>query len=117
MNMDITIVVLKVKPTSVLEDYCLLMHMAEYEGFTEKTKETMLKLNLSWTKYFPACSTQPWQLEGVIRTLLDDGFSRVKLFPAENKTVVTNPRKGAQNNLWLPILERYGLPFISLPEG
>ncbi|MGH7264761.1 MAG: DUF362 domain-containing protein, partial [Candidatus Rokuibacteriota bacterium] len=33
-----------------------------------------------------------------------------------NKTVVTNPRKGAVNNRWLPILDRYGLPFIPLPE-
>ena len=24
--------------------------------------DTLLKLNLSWTKYFPACSSQPWQV-------------------------------------------------------
>ena len=30
------------------------------------------KLNLSWTKYFPACSTQPWQLEGALNTLFED---------------------------------------------
>jgi uncharacterized protein (DUF362 family) len=92
------------------------MHMAEYEGCIDKTQETILKLNLSWTKYFPACSSQPWQLEGVMRTLIEDGFERTRLFPVENKTVVTNPRKGAQNNRWLPVLERYGLPFLPLPE-
>jgi hypothetical protein len=48
--------------------------------------------------------------------LISDGFSRDKLIPLENKTVVTDPRKGAANNLWMPILDHYGLTFHSLPE-
>lgn len=114
--MQATVVVLKTAPATVLDDYRRLMHMAEYEGFIDKTQDTVLKLNLSWTKYFPACSSQPWQLEGVVRTLLEDGFTRQKLIPVENKTVVTNPRKGAKNNRWMPVLDRYGLSFTSLPE-
>lgn len=114
--MKATVVVLKATPETVLDDYCRLMRIAVYEGFLDKTKDTILKLNLSWTKYFPACSSQPWQLEGVVRTLLEDGFDRKRLFPVENKTVVTNPGKGATNNLWLPVLERYGLSFTPLPE-
>ncbi|MEK6665482.1 MAG: hypothetical protein AABZ20_03540 [candidate division NC10 bacterium] len=74
------------------------------------------KLNLSWTKYFPACSTQPWQLEGALNTLFEDGYDARHLFPVENRTVVTDPRKGAINNKWMPVLERYGLPFIPLME-
>jgi len=111
-----SVVVLKTKPETVLEDYRRLMHIAEYEGMIDKNKDTIIKLNLSWTKYFPSCSSQPWQLEGVVRTLLEDGFARERLFPVENKTVVTTPRKGARNNLWMPVLERYNLPFIPLPE-
>ena len=114
--MKATVAVLKTTPQTVLDDYRTLMHLAEYEGWIDKAQDTLLKLNLSWTKYFPACSSQPWQLEGVVRTLLEDGFERERIFPVENKTVVTNPRKGAKNNLWLPVLERYGLPFIPLPE-
>jgi uncharacterized protein (DUF362 family) len=114
--MKAIVVVLKTTPETVLDDYRKLMHLAEYEGFIDKTKDTLFKLNLSWTKYFPACSSQPWQLEGIVRTLLEDGFEPKQLFPVENKTVVTNPRKGAKNNLWLPVLDRYGLPFIPLPE-
>jgi uncharacterized protein (DUF362 family) len=114
--MNSIVAVIKTRPESILEDYSRLMHMAEYEGFIDKSKETIIKLNLSWTKYFPACSSQPWQLEGVVRTLLQDGFSRDRLLPVENKTVVTNPRKGAKNNLWMPVLESYGLPFIPLTE-
>jgi uncharacterized protein (DUF362 family) len=110
------VVVLKTSPETVLEDYRKLMELAKYQKFLPKGTDILIKLNLSWTKYFPACSTQPWQLEGVIKTLLEDGYEPKKLFPVENKTVVTDPWKGAYNNKWLPILKRYGLKFIALPE-
>ena len=110
------VVVLKASPDTVLEDYARLMHLAEYERFLPKDGETIIKLNLSWTKFFPACSTAPWQLEGVLKTLLADGYQKERLYPVENKTVVTNPRKGAVNNKWMPVLESYGLSFIALPE-
>ncbi|MBE9542134.1 MAG: DUF362 domain-containing protein, partial [Proteobacteria bacterium] len=107
--MKSTISILKTSPENILNDYSRLMHLAEYEGFIDKEKETILKLNLSWTKYFPACSSAVWQVEGVVRTLLKDGFKPERLLPIENKTVVTDPHQGAIQNLWLPVLERYGL--------
>src|SRR5437899_4776726 len=110
------VAILRTRPETVLEDYGRLMRLVKYDQTIGRDRDLILKLNLSWTKYFPACSSQPWQLEGVVRTLLEDGFERKRIFPVENKTVVTNPRKGAKNNLWLPVLERYGLPFIPLPE-
>lgn len=111
-----SVAVLKTTPESVLDTYNEIMHLAEYQNFISRDIETLLKLNLSWTKYFPACSSQPWQVEGVIKTLLGDGFSKEKLLPIENKTVVTNPTKGAHNNKWMPVLKRYGLNFIPLPD-
>ncbi len=110
------VAVLKTSPATVLDDYARLMRLAHYPQFLPRTAQTLIKLNLSWTKYFPACSTQPWQLDGVLRTLRADGYTPEELLPIENKTVVTNPRKGAVNNGWMPVLERYGLPFIALPE-
>ena len=110
------VAVLKTTPESVVEDYGKLMRLAQYEKFVPKDNDTIIKLNLSWTKYFPACSSQPWQVEGAINTLIEDGYDREKLFPVENKTVVTNPVKGAANNKWMPVLHKYGLPFIPLPE-
>jgi uncharacterized protein (DUF362 family) len=106
--------VLKTSPDSVLEDYARLMRLAGYGDLLSRDTDIILKLNLSWTRYFPGCSSSPWQLEGVIKTLLEDGYSRDKIFPVENKTVVTDPIKGAINNKWLKILERYGLRFIPL---
>jgi uncharacterized protein (DUF362 family) len=110
------VVVLKTSPQTVLDDYRRLLHEADYQKSISKERDTLLKLNLSWTKYFPSCSSQPWQVEGVVRTMIGDGFPKEKLIPVENKTVVTEPRKGAANNRWLPVLERYGLDFVSLPE-
>jgi uncharacterized protein (DUF362 family) len=106
----------RTSPGTVLDDYRRLLDLVGAGDGLSRDVDTLLKLNLSWTKYFPACSSQPWQVEGVTRALLDLGFTRERLIPIENKTVVTDPIKGARNNLWLPILERYGLGFTPLPD-
>jgi len=113
----VRVAVLKTSPETVLDDIRTLMGLADYQNFLPKDRDTLIKLNLSWTKYFPSCSSQPWQVEGAVRTLLEDGYSREKLIPVENKTVVTNPIKGARNNKWLSVLDKYGLEFIPLPEA
>jgi uncharacterized protein (DUF362 family) len=110
------VAVLKTAPETVLDTYREIMHLAEYQNSISGDKETLLKLNLSWTKYFPACSSQPWQVEGVINTMIEDGFSKEKLLPIENKTVVTNPVEGAHNNKWMPVIQKYGLNFTPLTE-
>ena len=107
---------LRTTPESVVRDYGRLMRLGKYDRLLPRDQDLLIKLNLSWTKYFPACSTQPWQLDGLLATLHEDGYSPDRLFPVENKTVVTNPREGAINNRWMPILDRFGLPFIPLPE-
>jgi intein/homing endonuclease len=110
------VAVLRTRPETVVEDYGRLMRLVKYDQVLARDHDLILKLNLSWTKYFPACSSQPWQLDGVLTTLLDDGYDRRRLFPVENKTVVTNPVAGCRNNKWLPVLERHGLRFTPLPE-
>src|SRR4030043_103566 len=92
------VVVLKTSVEKVLEDYKKLLHLLDCQKIVLREKDTLIKLNLSWTKYFPACSSQPWQLEGVVKTLIEDGYKPERLFPVENKTVVTDPVKGAVNN-------------------
>jgi uncharacterized protein (DUF362 family) len=99
-----------------LEDYRRVVRLGEPENFLPPGHDILLKLNLSWTRFFPACSTPPWQLEGVICALLDQGYPISSLIPVENKTVVTNPLKGAENNAWNTVFQAYGLKFIPLPE-
>jgi hypothetical protein len=111
----VKVAVLYTSPSTVLDDYARLLDLAGLTTALDPACETVIKLNLSWTKYFPACSTEPWQLDGVLGGLLQSGFSPERLIPVENKTVVTNPLKGAANNAWLPVLDRYGLSFTPLP--
>lgn len=110
------VAVLKTNPQTVLDDYRKLLHLADYQKYIPPQNDTIIKLNLSWTKYFPACSSQPWQVEGVVKTLIEDGYSQRTIFPVENKTVVTNPVQGCKNNKWYPVLQKYNLNFTPLPD-
>jgi uncharacterized protein (DUF362 family) len=62
-------------------------------------------------------STTPWQLEGVIKTLLDDGYPREKLYGAHNRTVVVSAKVGEVANKHKPVLEKYDIRNIHLYEG
>ena len=110
------VAVVRTSADRVVEDYRKLLELVDYKSILDFNQDTVIKLNLSWTKYFPACSSQPWQVEGLVKTLVEDDFPKDKLFPLENKTVVTDPHKGAKNNLWQPVLQRYGLGFTALPD-
>ena len=110
------IAVVRTKPETVLDDIGRAMDLADAPRYLGAERDLLLKLNLSWTKYFPACSSQPWQLDGVARYLLGHGYRNGQILPIENKTVVTNPRAGAANNLWLPVIAKHGLGFTPLPE-
>src|SRR5215510_9955027 len=110
------VAILRTRPETVLEDYGRLMRLVKYDQTLSRDVDLILKLNLSWTKYFPACSSQPWQVDGVATTLLEDGYDRHRIFPVENKTVVTNPVVGCLNNRWYGVLERHGLGFTPLPD-
>ena len=108
------VAVLKTTPQTVIEDYGRVMELAGYRKFLPKSRETIIKLNLSWSLYFPSCSTEPWQLDGVLKKMTDDGYGNI--IPVENRTVVTDPWKGARLNKWLPVLERYNIRFTPLTD-
>jgi len=106
------VAVLKTNPSTITDNYSKLMRLAEYEKIIPKQNKTVLKINLSWSLYYPACSTPPWQLEGVLKTLRNDGYKDV--VGVENQTVVTHPWKGAYLNKWLPVLKKYDTEFKPL---
>jgi hypothetical protein len=110
------VAVVRTRPETVIEDYARVMDLAGYTGTISRDRDTLIKLNLSWTKYFPSCSSQPWQVDGVMAKMLADGFSPQRLIPIENKTVVTSPREGCRNNRWESVLQRHGLTFTPLTE-
>jgi len=108
------IFVIKTSPKTVLNDYKKLMHLADYSENFKKNEKIIIKLNLSWSKFFPACSSPPWQVEGVLKTMIDDEYDPRKLFCAENRTVVTNIEKGLKGNKWGPVFNKYGVWFVPL---
>ncbi|MHA1931135.1 MAG: DUF362 domain-containing protein [Promethearchaeota archaeon] len=114
MTSNSQIFVVKTSPDSILDDYQKLMDLTNYQKFFEKYHKIILKLNLSWSKFFPACSSPPWQVEGVLRALVNDGYDPKKIFTAENRTVVTNIEKGLKGNKWGPIIKKYGAWFVPL---
>ena len=83
------VAVLKTSPGTAIEDYNRVMHLADCENFLPKENKTTIKLNLSWSLYYPACSTPPWQLEGVLNALRNDSYKDI--IAVENQTVVTHP--------------------------
>lgn len=112
------VAVLKTTPETVLDDYGRLMRMADYERHLPKDKDTGLKINISWHVFYPACSTLPWQLDGVIKTMLEDGYKHELIHGCHNRTVVVDAKVGEVNNKQKQVVvDKYGLRNIHLYEN
>ena len=110
------VAVLRTSPASVIEDYKRLMRLACYQRFLPKKNETALKINITWHYFYPACSTTPWQLDGVISTLLEDGYPKDKVYGCHNRTVVVSAKRGEVANKHKQVLDKYGLRNVHLYE-
>ena len=102
-------------PETVLDDVARAMELAEYSRYLPKGPATSLKINISWQHYYPACSTTPWQLEGVVKTLRSGGYD--ELVPIHNGTVVVDAREGAVNNKHTAVEAKYGLESVYLEDA
>jgi uncharacterized protein (DUF362 family) len=111
------VAVVKTKPETVLDDVARAMKMAGYREALPQDKELALKINITWHHWYPACSTTPWQLEGVIKALLEDGYPTERIYGAHNRTVVVSAKKGEVANKHKQVLEKYGIRNIHLYEG
>ncbi len=101
------VIVKKTKPSKIVADYKKLAQ--ELVDSSLVKDKIIIKLNLSWTKFYPGCSSPPWQLEGIIKGLLELGIDSDQIIPVENKTVVTNVKKGARNHKWTKVADKYGV--------
>jgi uncharacterized protein (DUF362 family) len=107
---------LRTRPETVLEDYQRLLELAGYTTALPAGVDTLLKINISWHHYYPACSTTPWQFEAVTRAMLRAGWRPPQLIPAQNSTVVVDPKLGSVNNHLVSVQRKYGLEFVWLFE-
>ncbi len=111
------VAVVRTSPATVLEDYARVMNLAGYQDVIARDADTALKVNISWHFFFPGCSTTPWQLEGVIRTMLRDGYSKDLIHACHNRTVVIDAHLGERENKQIDVIEAHGLRNVHLYEG
>lgn len=109
-----TVAALKTSPETVLEDVARVMALAGFEAALPRGVTTGLKINISWQTWYPACSTEPWQLEGVIRALRAAGYD--DLVGVHNDTVVVDTRVGEFNNKHRFVTDQYDVPCLYLYE-
>ena len=102
------VAIVRTSPKTVLQDYARLMDLIQYDQILDKSKTTILKNNISWHMLYPSANSTPWQVEGVTKKLLDDGYN--DLVVLENRTVVTQAKKGEHLNNFTPVHQKYNLP-------
>jgi len=106
------VAVLKTSPETVLDDIESLMKLAGFEQALPRSTRTGLKINISWQTWYPACSSTPWQIEGVIQALQQSGYT--DLVGIHNDTVVVNTADGEVNNKHSFVTQKYHVPCLYL---
>jgi uncharacterized protein (DUF362 family) len=106
------VAVVKTSPQTVLEDIEKVMHLACFDQALPKGTRTGLKINISWQTWYPACSSTPWQIEGVINTLQKAEYT--DLVGVHNDTVVVNTADGERNNKHRHVTDMYQVPCLYL---
>jgi uncharacterized protein (DUF362 family) len=104
------VAVLRTSPATVFDDLRRLHELAGVREALAPGATTILKDNISWHFPFPAANTTPWQLEGTIMALRENGFQ--DLVCVQNKTVVTDAFKGEDLNGYVPIFRAYDVPVL-----
>ena len=111
------VAVVRTSPRTVLEDYHRLMNLADYRAVLDPSADTALKINISWHFFYPASSTTPWQLDGVISAMKRDGYDPSLIHGCHNRTVVIDSHLGERENKQIDVVERHGLRNVHLYEG
>jgi uncharacterized protein (DUF362 family) len=111
------VAIVRTSPRTVLADYHRVMNLAGYRDVIAKDADTALKINISWHFFFPGASTTPWQLEGVVRALKQDGYDPNLIHGCHNRTVVIDAHLGERENKQLHVLQAHALRNVHLYEG
>jgi uncharacterized protein (DUF362 family) len=108
------VAIVKTTPETILEDYARVMELAGFQEALPPENDTILKINVSWQTWYPACSTVPWQLEGTIKALQDAGYKN--LIGAQNRTVVVDAYVAEVNNKHKYVVDKHGVQNVHLYE-
>ncbi len=110
------VAVVRTTPGTVKADYARVMRLAGFEDALPKSNPTLLKINISWHFWYPACSSPPWQVAGVAEALLAAGYPRESLAAAHNRTVVVSAKLGERLNKHKTVTDAYGIRDVHLYE-
>ncbi|HSD67003.1 MAG TPA: DUF362 domain-containing protein, partial [Vicinamibacteria bacterium] len=102
------VAVARTRPETVLDDVAGLMRRLEYARALPRDRRTVVKDNISWHLPYLSANTTPWQLEGVLRTLREDGYR--ELLGLHNQTVVTDAHRGDELNKFAGVYRRSEVP-------
>jgi len=111
------VAIVRTSPATVLADYHRVMNLAGYREVIDSRVDTALKVNISWHFFYPAASTTPWQLDGVIRAMKRDGYDPDLMHACHNRTVVIDAHLGERENKQLQVVQAHGLRNLHLYEG
>ncbi|HWO72503.1 MAG TPA: DUF362 domain-containing protein [Dehalococcoidia bacterium] len=108
------VAVLYTSAPKVVQDIGRAMRMADFASALDKTAPTALKVNISWQHWYPGCSSTPWQIEGVVRALREEGFADI--IAAHNGTVVVDSHEGEVRNKHKAVQDRFGIESVHLTD-
>ena len=111
------VAILRTTPATVLLDYHRAMNLAGYQEVIAKDADTALKVNISWHFFYPASSTTPWQLDGVIGAMKKDGYKSELIHACHNRTVVIDAHLGERENKQIDVVQAHGLRNVHLYEN
>ena len=106
------VAVVETWPETVLADVRRAMELAGYRKALPRDNDTVLAIEMSTRTWYPTVSTNPWQLEGVIRTLQPNGYDRLVAI-AEGPTG-HDASVGTKNHKLGYVIGKYGLPSVHL---
>src|SRR5205823_1384403 len=97
---------------TAMDDFARAMELARFRQHLPPAQETLLKVNISWQHYYPGCSTSPWQLDAVTRTLRSAGYDRLQA--VQNGTVVVDSHQGEKGNKHDRVLASHAMRSVHL---
>jgi uncharacterized protein (DUF362 family) len=109
------VAVLYTSAPKVVDDIGRAMRMADFTTALDRTAPTALKVNISWQHWYPGCSSTPWQIEGIVKALREEGFG--DLMAAHNGTVVVKSHEGEVKNKHKAVQDKFGIPSTHLTDS
>jgi uncharacterized protein (DUF362 family) len=104
------VAIIRTRPKTVLDDTVRLFEIGGGKEALVKQTPTLLKDNISWHYPFPSANTTPWQLEGTILALKENGFEPITC--VQNKTEVTKAEMGEELNLYTPVFKAHHIQVL-----